>query len=297
MNRLRADLCLLLTALIWGFAFVAQKTAMQGIGPFGFTGVRFLISLAVIAPFVLIEARGKPMPGPRDLAAILAMSAIFAVAVILQQVGLLRTTVTNAGFLTGIYVVVVPFVAWALTRLRPPAPVWIASLLAIAGVWLLNGGHLDALGAGDALVLGCAACFGAQVALIGILVKRTRRPLLISAIQYALCAAAGLAVGIGHEGLTFAGAQASWLQIAYTGILSGGLAYTLQAVAQQYTPASDAAIILAGEALFAAIGGAIIMGDRLTAAGWCGCALIVAAMLLVELSALLKSRLLRRATS
>jgi drug/metabolite transporter (DMT)-like permease len=291
MTRLRADLLLLVTAIIWGVAFVAQKTGMNGLGPFGFTGTRFVLSLIVILPFVALEMRGRDKMTRRDLLAAVGLGVLFMTGVALQQNGMLYTSVTNAGFLTGLYVVVVPLAAWALSRIRPPATVWIACVLALGGVWFLNGGHLSALGIGDLLMLGCAVCFGAQVALIGALVKRTRRPLTISAVQYAVCVLVGLSVGFGFEGISAAALHDNWLQIAYTGLLSGGVAYTLQAVAQQYTPASDAAIILAGESLFAALAGAILMGDRLTAMGWSGCALLLGAMLLVEAGVLFRRKI------
>jgi drug/metabolite transporter (DMT)-like permease len=136
-------------------------------------------------------------------------------------------------------------------------------------------------------------CFAVQVVLIGLLLRRTGRPMLLSAIQYGLCAVVGLAVGFGHEGLNMAAIEADWMQLAYAGIISGGIAYTLQAVAQLHTPASDAAIILSGEGLFAAIAGALMLGETL---GWLqisGCILIMLAIFLVEVGGLLKNALLR----
>ncbi len=291
MTRLRADLLLFITAIIWGTAFVAQKTGMDGVGPFGFAGVRFVLSLLVILPLVWREGRGVRVPmGRRDWGMALGLSVIFTAGVLLQQVGILHTSVTNAGFLTGLYVVMVPFIGWGLFKMRPRAVVWVASVMALAGVWLLNGAHLSALGFGDLMVMGCAACFAAQVVLIGFLLKRTKRPMLLSAVQYGVCAVAGLAVGFGHEGLNMAAVQGNWMELAYAGIISGGIAYTLQAVAQQHTPASDAAIILSGEGLFAAIAGALMLRETL---GWLqisGCVLIMMAILMVEVGSFLKRR-------
>jgi len=124
--------------------------------------------------------------------------------------------------------------------------------------------------------------------------RRIGRPMLLSVLQYGLCAIVGLAVGFGQEGLDWAAIQGNWVQLAYAGIVSGGIAYTLQAVAQQHTPASDAAIILSGEGLFAAIAGALMLGETL---GWIqisGCILIMLAILLVEVGGYLKNALLRR---
>jgi drug/metabolite transporter (DMT)-like permease len=291
LTRLRADLLLLVTAIIWGTAFIAQKTGMHGVGPFGFVGARFVLSLLVVTPLVLREARGKLPLARADGLAGLGLSVLFTSGVLLQQNGIRYTTVTNAGFLTGLYVVMVPFIAWALFRARPGPVVWVASLMALSGVWLLNGAQLSALGPGDLLVIACAVCFAAQVVLIGNLVKRTGRPMLFSAMQYALCALVGLAVGVGSEKLSLPSLQTCWVSIVYAGVVSGGIAYTLQAVAQQYTPASDAAIILSGEALFAALAGAVMLGDRLSLLGWAGCALILAAILMAEIGSTLMQRL------
>ncbi|MDB5492348.1 MAG: putative superfamily transporter inner rane protein [Micavibrio sp.] len=294
MTRLRADILLFITAIIWGTAFIAQKTGMDGIGPFGFAGVRFVLSLLVILPLVWREGRRVQVPvGRRDWWMALGLSVIFTAGVLFQQLGILHTTVTNAGFLTGLYVVLVPFIAWVLFRIRPRAVVWVGSVMALAGVWLLNGAQLSQLGFGDLMVMACAVCFAAQVVLIGLLLRRTGRPMLLSALQYGLCSVAGLAVGFGLEGLNIEAIQVNWMQLAYAGIISGGIAYTLQAVAQQHTPASDAAIILSGEGLFAAIAGAVMLGETL---GWLqiwGCILIMLAILLVEVGGLLKNALLR----
>lgn len=295
MTRFRADLLLLITAIIWGTAFIAQKTGMNnGVGPFGFAGVRFALSLLVILPLVWREGRRvQTLITQRDSWMAFGLSVVFTAGVLLQQIGILYTSVTNAGFLTGLYVVLVPFIAWGLFRVRPRLVVWVASVMALAGVWLLNGAHLSALGFGDVMVMACAACFAVQVVVIGLMLQKTGRPMLLSALQYGVCAVAGLAVGFGYEGLNLAAMEANWMQLAYAGVISGGIAYTLQAVAQQHTPASDAAIILSGEGLFAAIAGALMLGETLGALQISGCILIMLAILLVEVGVVLKNALLR----
>src|SRR3569833_848658 len=143
MSRLRADFCLLLTAIIWGGAFIAQKTGMNGLGPFGFTGSRFVLSILVVLPFALKEARSAKALTRRDWLESVALCASFFIRVVMQQVGMLTTPVTIAGFLTWLYVVLVSFVALFLFRRRPhwfSAP---ACLMAFAGTWLLGGGSLS----------------------------------------------------------------------------------------------------------------------------------------------------------
>ncbi len=287
MTRLQADALLLLTALIWGTAFIAQKTGMDGLGPYGFVGVRFLLSFLVVLPLALRERRKAPVqPEKLNPAWAMLLCAVFVGGVILQQIGIKYTSVTNAGFLTGLYVVGVPFVAWLLFRRRPAWVVLPACLLAVAGTWLLNGAALTRMGYGDIMILLCALSFAVQVVVIGYIVQRTARPLFYSVLQYACCAVVGLVLAVLHEHISLAVIWQNAPQLLYAGVISGGIAYTLQAVAQQHTPASDAAVILAGEALFAALAGMVLLGDRLDMMGWIGCGLIFAAILLVEIGAL-----------
>lgn len=288
MTRLRADFLLFITAVIWGTAFIAQKTGMEGLGPFGFIAARFSLSLLIILPLAIREARLKPV-WPQGIGfRLFLFCAVFCGGVIAQQTALLSTSVTNAGFLTGLYVVFTPFAAWILFRHPPGRLIWPACAVAVAGIWLLSGPSLSVFHPGDWLALACAALFGGQVALIGFLVQKTGRPLAIVVIEYASCAALAWLCAFSFEEVTLAGFRDNAAQIAYAGIISGGIAYTIQAVAQQYTPPSDAAIIMAGEALFAALAGAWLLGERLDAGGWLGCALILCAIAMVELRALLK---------
>jgi drug/metabolite transporter (DMT)-like permease len=293
MTRLQADLCLLLTAIIWGTAFIAQKTGMEGLGPLGFTGARFALSALVVLPLALRERRTKAPMGREDLTwALLGLIPVFSLGAICQQAGMMTTTVTNAGFLTGLYVVIVPFFAWALYRRMPPAVIWPACALALAGVWLLNGAKpLGSMAAGDWLVIASAVFYGAQVALVGLLAQRTARPVTLACLQYAGCAALALgAAFLFEDGITVSALEANMMQLLYAGVISGGIAYTMQIVGQQYTPPSHAAIILMGEAPFAALAGAALLSERLDVHGWVGCGVILAAALLAEAGAFIKKR-------
>ncbi len=283
MSRLRADLLLLLTAIIWGTAFIAQKTGMDGIGPMTFIGARFVLSFLFVLPFIRGEMKTRAPLRKSDLMPTFWLCFVFVAAVFLQHFGIIYTTVTNAGFLTGLYVIFVPFCAWVLFRQQASMLVCAGCGMAIFGVWLLNGTSLSGFTAGDWLVIACAFFFALHLVLTGRIVRRTKRPLTFVAIQYGVCAVMGLTLGFFFEGISWDAIQENLTQIAYAGIVSGGVAYTLQAVAQQYTPSSDAAIILSSEALFAALGGALLMGDHMAWVGWTGCAFILGAILLVEL--------------
>lgn len=296
MSRLRADLLLVLVALIWGFAFVAQKNAFAHVGACTFVFSRFLISAALVFPFARREwRRKKPRAKLRARAgALVLFLAVFSGGVILQQSGMATTSVTNAGFLTGLYVIFVPLICRIVYRQSLSPWIYPAALLSLAGTFLLSGGSVAHYAPGDNLVILCAVFWGMHVSLMGVLTRETGAPLTLACLQYAVCAlAAGVwMLAAEHPSLTDI-AGAFW-PILYAGVLSGGIAYTLQAVAQQYAPAADAAIIMSGESLFAALGGAWLMGERLSSLQYTGCILMVLAMLMAEAAPLL-SPLWRRA--
>ncbi|MEJ8572137.1 DMT family transporter [Microbaculum marinum] len=283
MTRSLANLTLLFAAFIWGTAFVAQATAMQDIGPFLFTGLRFMLAVPAILPFAIREARRNPPIERRNRRLIVLNGAAFFLGTILQQIGIQFTSVTNAGFLTGIYVVLVPFAAWALFRSMPHRIVWPAAAISLVGTFLLSGGGLVPLGLGDVLILAGSLFWAAQVALLGLLMARTGRPVTVAVAQFAIGAVLSLAIAPLVEPIAIDRIAAAGVEILYAGLLSGGIAYTLQAIGQRWTPPADAAVILSSEAVFAAVAGALIMGDRLTAAGLVGAGLILAAILLVQL--------------
>lgn len=308
MTRATADLLLLTAALIWGLAFVGQATAMEHMGPLTFSGVRFLLAALVVAPFALMESRRKPAIPRKRAPALIGIGVVFFLGVVTQQIGLLSTSVTNAGFLTALYVIMVPALAWGLQHASkrraaratvlasavPASPlaetpvtvngfIWPAAAISFAGTFLLGGGRIGGLNWGDGLVIVAAFFWAVQILALGALAYDLRRPLTIAFMQYAITAALGIAAGFIFETPDLAGILAAWRELAYTGIVSGGIAFTLQSIAQAHTPASDAAIVVSSESLFAAAFGALLLGDRLGVAGWCGAALVLSAVLLVQL--------------
>lgn len=257
-------------------------------GPFGFTGVRFILSLIVVFPFVMMEWKRSPKLDLKTGMGMLPVCAAFVGGVFIQQIGLLETSVTNAGFITGLYVFFTPFLAWILFRHMPNIMIWPACALTLAGLWFINGGSLAALTRGDLLILVCAVLFAAHVALTGWFLSKTTRPLLLVFMQYICCVIVGLGGSFAYETLTIDSIHAALIPVLYGGLISGGIAYTLQAVAQQYTPPSDAAIIMSAEALFAALGGVLLLGEFFTGAKIAGCALIFLAILTVEARSFLR---------
>lgn len=292
MTRLQANFLMLLAGVLWGMGFVAQSTAMAHIGPLLFIGLRFVAATLSVLPFAFLEARKAEVPidGRAWLAFTITGLFLFA-GMAAQQFGLLTASVTNSGFLTGLYVVFVPFLSVVLFRLFPHPVVWPAAMAALAGIWMLSGGAISGLTTGDWLTILSAVFFALQVILIGQYASKTGRPVLLAVMQFTVCAALGLLGALALESIDGAAIWRAMPAILFSGIFSGGFAFTLQAVAQRYTPPSQAAILLASEAIFAAIFAAWLLGERIGPLGIAGCALIFAAIVAVEaIPPLLKRR-------
>lgn len=283
MTRVQANMLLLLAGVIWGMGFVAQSTAMASIGPFLFIGIRSAIAALTILPWAIAEGRRTKasLVTGNYLYFMLVGAALFT-GLALQQIGLITTSVTNAGFLTGLYVVMVPVLGVILFRTWPHPVVWPCAVACLAGIFLLSGGTLTALKQGDLLVIGGAVFWALQVLLIG-KANHIGRPVMLSCVQFATSAFVGLAIASMIEDFNWATIALTWKEILFTGVFSSGVAFTLQAVGQRYTTSAQAAIFLSSEALFAALFGAILLGERLTFTGFIGCGLLFAAMLAVEL--------------
>jgi drug/metabolite transporter (DMT)-like permease len=283
MPRPLATLLLLICTMFWGFAFIAQKSAMESMGPLTFAGVRFLVGGLLVLPLALVERRRNAIKlTSTHWLLIIALSTVFFFGIWLQQAGLATTTATNGGFLTALYVFFVPILGFALFRTRPHPIIFIGVPLALIGTWYLNGGGLDSFNSGDLLITIGAVFWGFHVILLGHLARLTGLPIFVSAISFL---AAGLVAGLialGTEAPTLAAISAGWVELTYAAVLSTAVAFTFQAIGQQHVPPANAAIILSAESLFAALGGALLLGERLPPIGYAGAALIFGAILLVE---------------
>ncbi len=286
-STLQADGLLLLTAAIWGIAFVAQRSGMEDIGPFAYGAARFALGAASLVPLlVFLKRRRSATPArPRALAwrvrgAGLAGLVLFAAAS-LQQVGLVHTTAGNAGFITCLYVILVPVVG-ALRGKAGGARLWISAALALAGLYLIGVGDGLTLARGDLLVLLGAFFWTGHILLITWLVARMEA-LEIAFGQFVTCAALSLVAALLLEPDPFAGAGPAAVPILYGGLLSIGVAYTLQIVAQRTAHPAHASIILSMEALFAGVGGVLLLGEPLTARLVLGGGLMLAGMIVSQL--------------
>ncbi|MGI9425759.1 MAG: DMT family transporter [Hyphomicrobiaceae bacterium] len=294
MPRYQANLILLAIAAIWGLAFVYQKTAMDHIGPFLFLAARSLIAAVALFPLAMREnaALGSKVPAEFWIISV-AGGCSFFIGGILQQIGLVTATVTNTGFLTGLYVVITPLLMWIVLRRLPRAYVWPSVGLAFVGTWLLGGGTIGGFSQGDWLVAFSAIFWSAHMLIVENSAQHAR-PIGFTAVQFAAVAAFS-AIGVMlFESVSLAGLSAAIFEIAYVGLLSSALTFTLLAYAMKYTPAVEATILVSMETVFAALCAVILLGEWLAPIGWLGAALMFAASLIVQAAPAFADRRRRR---
>jgi drug/metabolite transporter (DMT)-like permease len=285
--RIKADLFLFLASLVWGSAFAAQRVAALQLNAFAFNGLRFLLGALILLP--LAKGSWRQLDRQSVLGAGLAGLILFAGAAF-QQVGMQFTTAGNAGFITGLYVVFIPLFLALGWRQRPGRSVWLASILAALGLFLLSTGGKLSLTWGDSLELAGAVLWAFHVILIGHLARRMQiLPLSIG--QSLVCAVLNLLVaGLSEGSQAWRGLDLAWWAVIYTGIFSIGLGYTLQAAGQRVAPAADAAILLSAESVFAAFFGWLLLGEMLGPLQLLGCGLILAGMILAQARAFVRDR-------
>jgi drug/metabolite transporter (DMT)-like permease len=291
MTRTQANLMLVAIAAIWGLAFVFQKTAMDHVGPYTFLALRAVIAALILAPIALLYENGNRPQRPNAAFWLIAIAGgfTFFVGGILQQIGLVTATVTNTGFLTGLYVVITPLLMWLVLSRPPGIIIWIAVALAFAGTWMLGGGTVGGFSWGDWLVV-FSSFFWASHMLVIEHSGRHARPIAFTAIQFAVVA---LVSGIGAlllETPSIDTLLAAAPEIVYVGVLSSALTFTLLAVAMRHTNAAEATIIVSTETVFAAIAGVLLLSERLEWIGWLGAAMMFSASVLVQLAPYIRYR-------
>jgi len=292
--RLRSDLLLLLTAIIWGFAFVAQRAGTAHLGPFAFNAIRFAVGAVVLLPVMWLGRRqaagdapgteGGPVINRRLSTVVLpgaAAGTVLFAAAALQQAGIVFTTAGKAGFITSLYVVLVPLLGLLLGH-RASWATWLGALLAAAGLYFLTMQGSFRMASGDLLVLLGALLWAAHFLLLGRL-SPGRDPVRLAFVQFAACALLSAAAALLFETVTAAGLRAAAGAIVFTGVFSVGVGYTLQVAGQRHAPPADAAILLSLEAVFAVIGGWLLLSEQLTSRALLGCALMLAGILVSQL--------------
>jgi drug/metabolite transporter (DMT)-like permease len=284
----KSDTILLTTAVIWGFAFVAQRVGMEYIGPFLFNGIRFALGCCVLLPLVVGKNGGnhKPRTGEEAgrvtlfIGSAAAGLMLFAGAS-LQQVGLVYTTAGKAGFITGLYVIIVPLLALFWGQ-RTTVGTWVGAVLAAAGLYFLSISQQFTIAFGDVLVLLCALFFAAHVLIIGWLSPKMNS-FRLAFIQYGACSLLSLIVAVLYEPITRDGILRAAVPLLYGGVMSVGIAYTLQVIGQRRAHPAHAAIILSLESVFAALGGWALLGETMSSRQMSGCGLMLFGMLVSQL--------------
>jgi drug/metabolite transporter (DMT)-like permease len=288
-DNLKSDLLLLLTAVIWGVAFVAQRVGMVYVGPFTFNGIRFALGILMLLPFAI---KGNPSNATRmdnlfnKSSKIMRWGGfltgiIIFMAASLQQVGLVYTTAGKAGFITGLYVIIVPMIGLFLGQ-KTHNGTWLGAILAALGLYFLSVTKDFTIALGDLLVLMGAVLWAVHVHLIGWLSPQMNS-VRLAMLQYAACSILSLLTAIFFESISIKSIQKAAVPILYGGLLSVGVAYTLQVVAQKKAHPAHAAILLSLEAVFAAIGGWVLLHEILSFRGLLGCILMLSGMLISQL--------------
>jgi drug/metabolite transporter (DMT)-like permease len=278
-----AIVMLWLTAAIWGFAFVAQRAGMEFIGPFTFNGIRFLLGSASLLPLIFWMKYKQETPAAKSRNIVrggLLAGIVLFIGASLQQAGMVYTEAGKAGFITGFYVILVPligvFIGQHITKL-----LWAGALVALAGLYLLTINGPFVLQKGDLLILLSAFFWAIHVQLINKLVD-THAALPLSAFQFAVCGILSLGTGFVFETITIDSILLAIWPLLYGGLMSVGIAYTLQVVAQQHVHPAYASIILSFETVFAVLGGWLLLGELLSLRNLAGCLLMLAGIVVVQ---------------
>lgn len=283
---IKAEAYLLLTAAIWGLAFVAQRKGMEFIGPFAFNGIRFALgSISLLPVIYYFRKKEKTKKVQKQENSTFKngiwLGLILFVAASLQQVGMVYTTAGNAGFITSMYVILVPAIGVFLGH-KIPKQLWVGATLALAGLYFLSVKGSLSIQLGDGLVLLSALFWAIHVLAISHFAPKNN-VLTLSAVQFTICSILSLIVAFIFESFTVEEIYQASIPILYGGLMSVGVAYTIQVYAQKSAPPSHAAIILSLESLFAALGGWLILSEQMDAIKIFGCFLMLTGVIISQI--------------
>ena len=280
-KQLTSSLLLLLTAAIWGSAFVAQSVGMDYIGALTFNAARSLLAALVLLPVIRLADKKRGHKAPWPIKGGLLCGTALCVASNLQQFGLRYTTVGKAGFLTACYIVIVPFLGLFLKR-RCGWSAWVGAGLSLAGLYLLCITDGFVPGLGDTLVFLCAVVYAAHILLADHFAPGVDC-LRLSLLQFLVHGGLSALGALCFESVSLSACLDAWLPILYAGLLSSAGGYTLQLVAQKNLDPTVASLLMSLESCFAVLAGWLILDQQLSSREWVGCALMFCAILLVQL--------------
>ena len=291
VNRIRQNVFPVLAALIWGTAFVAQSVGADYVGPFTFTAARSAVAFAFLLVLSLVlrrlrqrdfQGEAAPRPGSRRDLAVggICCGAALTVATNLQQMGLETTSSGKAGFITALYIVIVP-IAGVFLRKKAPRAIWISVALAVAGLYLLCVQESFSITAGDFYVLLCSFCFAGHILIIDHFTRKVDG-VDLSCVQFLVMAVLSAGLMLVMETPDWAGLAACIGPVLYVGIFSSGVGYTLQILAQKDSDPTVVSLLLSLESVFATLAGALILGDRMSGRECLGCVLMLCAVVLAQ---------------
>lgn len=290
-RQLRGGAMLMLTALIWGTAFVAQSVGMDYLGPCAFTATRNFIGCVALLPVIALASRLRSGAQPEEAAPAPGKKALFGWgaacglllggATLLQQAGMQTASAGKAGFLTALYIVIVPVLGIFLGR-RPGLKVWMGVVLALVGAYLLSVKGGAGIASGDLLVIASAVVFSLHILVIDS-VPAGVDGVRLSCVQFLVAGVFALVLALFLESFTWRDILSAWVPLLYTGVVSSGVGYTLQILGQRTVNPTVASLILSLESVFAALAGWAILGQALSLRELFGCALVFVAVILAQL--------------
>lgn len=299
-KTIRNSMLLFLTACIWGLAFVSQSKGMEAMGPYTFNGVRCLLGAAAVFPLVLVqihkekerEEQGETIGGKNGRHTILTgglfCGLAYTAGTTLQQIGILHTTVGKAGFITTLYIIFVPILGIFLKR-KVSGVVWIGAAMAALGLYLLCMEESFSLTTGDTFIMLCALAFAVHIMIIDYYSPKTAG-VYLSCIQLFVCGVISLVLAFLLEAPSFSQLKEGMVSLLYAGIMSCGVGYTLQIIGQKGMHPAVASLILSMESVIATVSaflaykvGFLKTDQSMTGRQIIGCAIVLAAVLLVQM--------------
>ena len=286
MSHTRANIMMLIASLIWGTAFVSQTTGMGAIGPFTFSFGRFFFAFLTVIPFaVYLEQKNvsKILHDRKKIYLCIATGIFLFGGMGLQQYALQKSLISNAAFLSTLYVPFVGIISRFIIKKQVHWIIWVAILLCLYGSYLLSSNQSVDIQQSDSLLFIAALFFALHIICIDIFMKKLNSPFLFGSIQYFIVFILSMILAFWWEEPKLSNMQIEWFEILYTGIFSAGIGYTLQIIAQQKANPAPAAIILSMESVFAAIAGWILLNQILDTQKILGCLAIFIGVIIVQL--------------
>lgn len=283
-KQLKGSLSIILATIIWGSTFVAQSVGVDHVGPFTFLSIRCFLAVTMLLLVLLFTNRKdfvKIITDPRLWKAGIPCGIALFAATALQQIGLIYTTAGKGGFITTMYIIMVPIFGLFLKQ-KPPKTVGISVVLAAVGLYLISGAGFTDINIGDVLMLLCAVAFAVQI-LIMDRVAGELSSMALNMSQALVCAVAAGICALCFDTTTWQGILDCWFPLCWAGIMSMGIAYTLQIVGQKSIEPTTASLLMSFESVFAAISGALLLSERFTLTEGIGCVLVFGAIILSQI--------------